>query len=84
MTKLLRLALLTGVALATAATAATPPKPVVAAHVPKTTRVVIARPIRSTTPPRAAGRMATARLANGKTVTYNCALKGNAVKQACK
>lgn len=32
----------------------------------------------------AAGRMVQARLANGKTVTYNCSLPGNQTKQACK
>lgn len=30
------------------------------------------------------GRMVTAKLANGKTVTYNCALAGNKTKAACK
>ena len=30
------------------------------------------------------GRMVSAKLANGKTVTYNCSLAGNAKKQACK
>ena len=30
------------------------------------------------------GRMVTAKLANGKTVTYNCSLAGNKTKAACK
>ena len=30
------------------------------------------------------GRMVRAKLANGQTVTYNCSLAGNKVKQACK
>ncbi len=34
--------------------------------------------------PAATGRMVTARLGNGKTVTYNCNLPGNQTKQACK
>ena len=34
--------------------------------------------------PAPAGRLVSARLANGKTVTYNCALPGNATKKACK
>ena len=86
MTKFLPLALLTGAALAsaTAATAATPPKPVVAAHVTKTTHVVTTRKVQSTTGAKPAGKTVTAKLANGRTVTYNCALKGNATKQACK
>ena len=32
----------------------------------------------------AKGRMVTAKLANGKTVTYNCSLAGNKTKAACK
>ena len=32
----------------------------------------------------AKGRMVTAKLANGKTVTYNCSLAGNKTKTACK
>ena len=31
-----------------------------------------------------AGRMVSAKLANGKTVTYNCALAGNKTKKACQ
>lgn len=34
--------------------------------------------------PAAKGRMVSARLSNGKTVTYNCSLPGNQTKQACK
>lgn len=30
------------------------------------------------------GRMVQAKLANGKTVTYNCSLPGNKTKTACK
>ncbi|WP_353204999.1 hypothetical protein [Sphingomonas sp.] len=30
------------------------------------------------------GRMVSAKLANGKTVTYNCALAGNKTKKACQ
>jgi uncharacterized cupredoxin-like copper-binding protein len=30
------------------------------------------------------GRMVTAKLANGKTVTYDCSLAGNKTKTACK
>lgn len=30
------------------------------------------------------GRMVTAKLANGKTVTYDCSKAGNATKTACK
>ncbi len=36
------------------------------------------------TPARSGGRMVKARLANGKTVTYDCSLAGNKTKQACK
>ena len=32
----------------------------------------------------AKGRMVTAKLANGKTVTYDCSLAGNKTKTACK
>lgn len=32
----------------------------------------------------AKGRMVSAKLANGKTVTYNCSLAGNKTKAACK
>ncbi|KQS04791.1 hypothetical protein ASG11_11450 [Sphingomonas sp. Leaf357] len=34
--------------------------------------------------PATTGRMVSAKLANGKTVTYNCSLAGNATKKACK
>jgi hypothetical protein len=33
---------------------------------------------------RSGRRLVTARLANGKTVTYDCSLAGNKTKQACK
>ncbi len=33
---------------------------------------------------RTGGRMVTARLSNGKTVTYDCSLAGNKTKTACK
>lgn len=42
-----------------------------------------ATPARAT-PARSGGRMVKARLANGKTVTYDCSLAGNKTKQACK
>lgn len=32
----------------------------------------------------AAGRMVSAKLSNGKTVTYNCSLAGNKTKKACQ
>jgi multidrug efflux pump subunit AcrA (membrane-fusion protein) len=37
-----------------------------------------------TTTTTGTGRMVQAKLANGKTVTYNCSLAGNATKKACK
>lgn len=55
-------------------------KPMVATKTTKTTKVATTRK----TATAAKGRMVTAKLANGKTVTYNCSLAGNATKQACK
>lgn len=37
-----------------------------------------------TTTTSGGGRMVQAKLANGKTVTYNCSLAGNKTKTACK
>lgn len=47
----------------------------------KVTRKTTTTTMRKAAP---AGRMVTAKLANGKTVTYNCSLAGNATKAACK
>ncbi|KQU59155.1 hypothetical protein ASG67_16640 [Sphingomonas sp. Leaf339] len=58
-------------------TAATAAHRTTAVHMTTTTRT-------TTTVPAGKGRMVTATLANGKTVTYNCSLPGNASKQACK
>ncbi|KQN27403.1 MULTISPECIES: hypothetical protein [unclassified Sphingomonas] len=92
MKKSLPLAILAGGALlsGTAAIAATQAKTVqpktVATHTTTTkttTPMGNARVARRTTTV-AKGRMVTAKLANGKTVTYNCALAGNKTKAACK
>lgn len=57
-------------------------KPAVRAQAKPATRLAAA-PARAT-PARSGGRMVKARLANGKTVTYDCSLAGNKTKQACK
>jgi hypothetical protein len=62
----------------TAAIAATQAKPrTVAAST--TTKTVAKRTTRVRK-----GRMVSAKLANGKTVTYDCSLAGNKTKTACK
>jgi hypothetical protein len=79
MIKSLPLAILAGATLlsGSAAIAATQAKPkTVATHT--TTKVV-----KRTTTVRK-GRMVSAKLANGKTVTYDCSLAGNKTKTACK
>ena len=47
----------------------------------KATTVAHSRTTKTTT---TGGRMVQAKLANGKTVTYNCSLPGNKTKSACK
>ncbi|TPG54514.1 hypothetical protein [Sphingomonas glacialis] len=47
----------------------------------KATTVAHSRTTKTTT---TGGRMVQAKLANGKTVTYNCSLAGNKTKTACK
>jgi hypothetical protein len=71
MTKSLPLAILAGAALlsGTAAIAATQAKP---------------RTVAKRTTTARKGRMVSAKLANGKTVTYDCSLAGNKTKTACK
>ena len=55
---------------------------------PTPTKVIAATPVAAAPKPKAAaapaGRMVSAKLANGKTVTYNCALAGNKTKKACQ
>jgi hypothetical protein len=83
MNRTLPLVLLAGGALLSASAgiaATTPPAKTVVAQHKTATRVT--KTSRTTT--TAKPRMVTAKLANGKTVTYNCALAGNATKQACK
>ena len=66
-----------------AATSKPAAKPVAHAQAkPAATKVATAPARTATAKPR--GRMVTARLANGKTVTYDCSLAGNKTKQACK
>ena len=92
MTKSLPLAILAGAALlsGTAAIAATQAKTVqpktVATHTTttKTTTPMGNTRVAKRTTTVAKGRMVTAKLANGKTVTYNCSLAGNKTKTACK
>ena len=73
--------LITAPVFAAATTAKPAAKPVAHAQAkPAATKVATART--ATAKPR--GRMVTARLANGKTVTYDCSLAGNKTKQACK
>ena len=92
MTKSLPLAILAGAALlsGTAAIAATQAKTVqpktVAADTTttKTTTPMGNTRVAKRTTTVAKGRMVTAKLANGKTVTYNCSLAGNKTKAACK
>lgn len=67
---------------ATKLTAKPAAKPAVRAQAKPATRLAAA-PARAT-PARSGGRMVKARLANGKTVTYDCSLAGNKTKQACK
>lgn len=57
-------------------------KPAVRTQAKPATKLA-ATPARAT-PARSGGRMVKARLANGKTVTYDCSLAGNKTKQACK
>jgi hypothetical protein len=80
MTKSLPVAILAGAALlsGTAAFAATQAKPKTVAA--STTTKTVAK--RTTTARK--GRMVSAKLANGKTVTYDCSLAGNKTKTACK
>ncbi|WP_380778577.1 hypothetical protein [Sphingomonas sp. R86520] len=80
MTKSLPLAILASAALlsGTAAIAATQAKPKTVAA--STTTKTVAK--RTTTVKK--GRMVSAKLANGKTVTYDCSLAGNKTKTACK
>ena len=70
-----------------AAKAAPAAKPAPAKPAP----MMAAKPMAASKPaakPRAAtapgGRMVSAKLANGKTVTYNCALAGNKTKKVCQ
>ena len=58
-----------------AATRAVPAKPAVPAK-----KVAVAK----RTTPRGKSSLVTTRLANGKTVTYDCHLAGNKAKTACK
>jgi dipeptidyl aminopeptidase/acylaminoacyl peptidase len=84
MTKSLPFALLAGASLVsgTAAFALTPQT--TATH-PVAAKRTVATTTRTTTKTTTVKpRTVTAKLANGKTVTYNCALPGNASKQACK
>lgn len=60
----------------TMTTKTTPPATAV-----KATTVAHSRTTKTTT---TGGRMVQAKLANGKTVTYNCSLPGNKTKTACK
>jgi hypothetical protein len=80
MTKFLSSAVLAGAVLlsATGATAQMQAKPKTVATSTKTTKMAT----RTTTTRK--GRMVSAKLANGKTVTYDCSLKGNKTKTACK
>ena len=93
MTKSLPLAILAGAALlsgtaaiaTTAQAKITTPKTVAT----RTTTTKTTTPMGNTkvakhTTTVAKGRMVTAKLANGKTVTYNCSLAGNKTKTACK
>ncbi|MDQ0836773.1 hypothetical protein [Sphingomonas faeni] len=92
MTKSLPLAILAGSALLSggAAIAATPAKTVqpktVATHTPttKTTTPTGNTRVAKHTTTVKKGRMVSAKLANGKTVTYDCSLAGNKTKTACK
>ena len=75
--------LITAPVFAAATTAKPAAKPVAHALAkPATTKVATAPARTAAAKPR--GRMVTARLANGKTVTYDCSLAGNKTKQACK
>lgn len=79
-----------------AATPATPAKSAKTAHAPAAAhavRTAHVTPVRAAAPARPvtrvaathpAGRMVQARLSNGKIVTYNCSLAGNANKTACR
>ncbi len=92
MTKSLPLAILAGGALLSggAAIAATQTKTVrpktVATHTTttKTTTPMGNTKVAKRTTTVKKGRMVTAKLANGKTVTYDCSLAGNKTKTACK
>ena len=92
MTKSLPLAILAGGALLSggAAIAATQAKTIqpktVATHTTttKTTTPMGNTRVAKRTTTVAKGRMVTAKLANGKTVTYDCSLAGNKTKTACK
>lgn len=61
-----------------AATRAVPAKPA--------TKLAVAKPARTAVAakPRGKSGLVTTRLANGKTVTYDCHLAGNKTKAACK
>ncbi|MGA1800239.1 hypothetical protein VH567_15835 [Sphingomonas sp. 4RDLI-65] len=94
MTKSLPLAILAGAALlsGTAAIAATQvqtktvqPKTVATSTTTtKTTTPMGNTKVAKRTTTVKKGRMVTAKLANGKTVTYDCSLAGNKTKTACK
>ncbi|WP_419808296.1 hypothetical protein [Sphingomonas sp.] len=100
MTSLTRLMLLAGATLAAPAMAQTPAAHPATTHAAATTRPAATHTATTTRPAAAhmatttstttrrpaapAGRMVTAKLANGKSVTYNCSLAGNANKTACK
>ena len=89
MTKSLASAIIAGAVLlsATGATAQMQAKPKTVATSTTTTKTTTptdkTRVATRTTTTRK-GRMVTAKLANGKTVTYNCSLAGNKTKAACK
>lgn len=70
---------------ATPAVRATPAKPAVPAKkvAAVTPKAKITTPAKAV-PARHGARLVTAKLSNGKTVTYDCSLAGNKTKQACK
>lgn len=60
------------------------PKPAAQAPAKPAAKAKLAATPARTAATRPGGRMVKARLANGKTVTYDCSLAGNRTKQACK
>lgn len=77
------LAVLAVLALLPAAANAVPAKSTATAPVAKPAKTaMIATPRHAASTP--AGRMVTTKTTTGKTITYNCALAGNASKKACK